>query len=139
MPKKQKIDKRLDKLFDNITPEETASGSKSKPKVENEAPRPAAPQPVQSVPAVSTPEPSAPATPKPSFTPQPAAPTEVIPQPTPTKSPAPAPQRQVKRHTSVLPPLPSETMFVQETQSNNTSAFAVNFQTGNQDWATLRV
>jgi GAF domain-containing protein len=141
MPKKQKIDKRLDKLFDNITPEETASGSKSKPKVEKEAPRPSAPQPVQSVPAVSTPEPSVPSTskPKPSFTSEPAAPTEVIPQPTPTKTPAPAPQRQVKRHTSVLPPLPSETMFVQETQNNNTSAFAVNFQTGNQDWATLRV
>lgn len=141
MPKKQKIDKRLDKLFDNITPEENASGGKSKPKAEKEAPPPAAPQPVQAAPIVApAPQPSPIPTPsvqqKPLSTPEPSTPL-TTPQPTPIKT-AP-PQRQVKRHTSLLPPLPSETAFVQETQTNNTSAFSINFQTGNQDWSTLRV
>ena len=42
MPKKQKIDKRLNKLFDNLTPEQAASGTKSKPKAEKEASPPVA-------------------------------------------------------------------------------------------------
>jgi PAS domain S-box-containing protein len=137
MPKKQKIDKRLDKLFTDLTPEETASGTKSKPKAEKEAPPLSAPQPVQSIPtAPSTPkeEPVPPIERAASF---PIPTTPLIPDPTPTKTVAPV--KQVKRHTSVLPPLPSESAYVQETQSSSTSAFAVNFQTGNQDWATLRI
>jgi PAS domain S-box-containing protein len=136
MPKKQKIDKRLDKLFNNLTPEEAASGTKSKPKAEKEAPPPAAPQPVQLTPAPSTPkEEPAPLIVKAASSPIPTTP--LIPDPTPTKTVAPA--KPVKRHTSILPSLPSESAYVQETQSNRTSAFAVNFQTGNQDWATLRI
>jgi PAS domain S-box-containing protein len=143
MPKKQKIDKRLDKLFNNLTPEETASGTKSKPKAEKEAPPLSAPQPVQSTPkAPSTPkaEPKTETEPVPPIVKAASSPiptTPLIPDPTPTKTVAPA--RPVKRHTSVLPPLPAESVYVQETQSSSTSAFAVNFQTGNQDWATLRV
>ncbi|MBL8079000.1 MAG: response regulator [Anaerolineales bacterium] len=160
MPKKQKIDKRLDKLFDNLTPEETASGTKSKARVRKEAPPLSAPEPVQPIQnAVSTPEPSKPASKEistPATAPEPisipAAP------PTPTSSPTPSPEpvaattsiptqpatkvetapRPAKRQTSMLPPLP-ETVLVQETTSANTSGFAINFQTGNQDWATLKV
>ena len=46
MPKKPKIDKRLNKLFEDIQPETNATGSKSSPKVGKEAPPPA-PNPVQ--------------------------------------------------------------------------------------------
>ena len=41
MPKKPKINKRLDKLFKDIHPEETASKLKSSPKVDKEAAAPA--------------------------------------------------------------------------------------------------
>ncbi len=102
MPKKQKIDKRLDKLFDNLTPADAVSAPKGKPKAEKEAPPLPAPEVAQPAPkAVSTPRP-------------------------------------IKRHTATLPPLP-EAVLVQETPSNTSSTFAINFQTGNQDWATLRV
>ena len=46
MPKKPKIDKRLNKLFGDIQPETNVSKSKSKPKVKEEAPLPP-PKPVQ--------------------------------------------------------------------------------------------
>ena len=45
MPKKPKIDKRLNKLFEDIQPETNASKSAAKPKVQEEAPPPA-PAPV---------------------------------------------------------------------------------------------
>ncbi len=47
MPKKPKIDKRLDKLFKEIQPEENISKSGSRPKVKKEAPPPPAPKAVQ--------------------------------------------------------------------------------------------
>ena len=46
MPKKPKIDKRLNKLFGDIQPEENVSKSRSKPQVQDEAP-PSTPKPVQ--------------------------------------------------------------------------------------------
>ncbi|RJP48851.1 MAG: PAS domain S-box protein [Anaerolineaceae bacterium] len=55
MPKKQKINKRLDKLFKDISPEENVSKAKSKPKVREEAPPPPDPQPAPTSQAFSTP------------------------------------------------------------------------------------
>ncbi len=49
MPKKPKIDKRLNKLFEDIQPEKNTSKSKSSPKVQEEAP-PTAPKPVLQAP-----------------------------------------------------------------------------------------
>ena len=46
MPKKPKIDKRLNKLFEDIRPETNDSKPRSRPKVREEAP-PSAPKPVQ--------------------------------------------------------------------------------------------
>lgn len=54
MPRKPKTNKRLDKLFKDIHPEETASEAKSKPKVRKEAPQ-TDPQPAPKPEAVSTP------------------------------------------------------------------------------------
>jgi PAS domain S-box-containing protein len=102
MPKKQKIDKRLDKLFDNLTPADAVKAPKGKPKAEREAPPLSAPETVQ-----------------------------------PIQKEAPAPTR-LKRHTSTLPPLP-EVVVIQDPAGSNASGFAINFQTGNQDWATLKV
>ena len=45
MPKKQKIDRQLDKFFKGIHPEETASGEKRRPGLGPEAPSPATPIP----------------------------------------------------------------------------------------------
>ncbi|MBL8102503.1 MAG: PAS domain S-box protein, partial [Anaerolineales bacterium] len=58
MPKKPKIDKRLNKLFEDIQPEKNISKSGSKPKVQEEAPLPppaAVPQPPESA---ATPRPT---------------------------------------------------------------------------------
>ncbi len=50
MPKKQKIDKQLDKLFKGIRPEEAATDGKRKPRLEKEAPLPASPAAASPVP-----------------------------------------------------------------------------------------
>src|SRR5258706_1847159 len=50
MPKKQKIDKQLNKLFKDFRPEETATDEKRRPKVEKEAPALAPLTPVPVVP-----------------------------------------------------------------------------------------
>ncbi len=47
MPKKPKIDKRLDKLFKDIQPEDNVSIAKRSPKVEKEAATQVDPNPVQ--------------------------------------------------------------------------------------------
>jgi PAS domain S-box-containing protein len=54
MPRKPKTNKRLDKLFEDIHPEEPASEAKSRPKIRKEAPQ-ADPQPAPGPEAVSTP------------------------------------------------------------------------------------
>jgi hypothetical protein len=54
MPRKPKTNKRLDKLFKDINPEENVSDAKSKPKVRKEAPQ-ADPKPVSAPQAASTP------------------------------------------------------------------------------------
>jgi PAS domain S-box-containing protein len=59
MPGKSKTNKRLDKLFKGVSPEETVSAGKSKPPVKQDAaPPPAAPKPAQSAGAASTPKPA---------------------------------------------------------------------------------
>ncbi|MFN8398836.1 MAG: GAF domain-containing protein [Anaerolineales bacterium] len=57
MPKKPKINKRLDDLFKDVKPEETAKGRAPKPKVQKEAPPPLSmdPQPAPAPKAASTP------------------------------------------------------------------------------------
>ncbi|MBI5354278.1 MAG: GAF domain-containing protein [Chloroflexi bacterium] len=55
MPKKPKIDKRLDKLFQDIRPEENVAKTKRIPKGDKEAARPADPKPVRQNPEQSTP------------------------------------------------------------------------------------
>ncbi len=139
MPKKQKIDKQLNNLFGNLKPEETDKGEKRKPKVQKEAvsPPPSTPKPVQSTPKItppqadSTPPTFVPPIVPPSSAPK-SAPVEISPRTTPINRPT-------KRQTSLLGPLPEPTTTVQETSSSHTSAFSVSFQTGMQDWATLRI
>ncbi len=59
MPKKPKIDKRLDKLFKDIQPEENAAKSKRIPKVDKDAVRLADPAPARKNPEqVTTPQPA---------------------------------------------------------------------------------
>lgn len=102
MSKKPKIDKRLDKLFKDIQPEDNASKTRRSSKVEKEAATHTVPKPAEQKPeAIPSPRP---------FREQPAAilPSEII----------------------STPP-----------QVGNTagSSYALNFQTGSQDWSTLRV
>jgi len=109
MSKKPKIDKRLDKLFKGLTPEESDLNlKKDKPKVEKKAPT----EPVS--PSHSGYHPNA-ASKK----------AETVSHSKPLKSHA----------NAVLLPDP---ILTQENE-NTTSAYSVNIQTGYQDWATLRV
>lgn len=100
MPKKPKIDKRLDKLFREILPEENDSRSKNSPKVRKDAPLPSDLKPV----------------------------------------------RQKSESGAALKPIvwPSAAMVQTEPVTAQragipASAYSVSFQTGQQDWATLRV
>lgn len=97
MPKKPKIDKRLNQLFKDIQPEENVSKSKRKPKVQEEAALPIL-----------------------DLKPESAA----------------APRPTMKRHTAalILPEIRAETQV-----ETDASVYAVNFQTGDQDWSTLRL
>ena len=109
MSKKPKINKRLDKLFKDITPEESDSSNPREHIKSSTEPI----QPAESLSASSS-------------------------HPTPVQkkadaSPSPKP---IKHHTSVL--VPPEPVITQDTE-NSTQAYAVNIQTGYQDWATLRV
>ena len=100
MPKKPKINKRLDKLFQDIHPEENASRPKTSSQVRKEAAPQSDPMPVRKKSEPLT-------TPKPIVWPS-----EVLVQPEPVtaqRGKAPA------------------------------SAYSINFQTGQQDWSTLRV
>jgi hypothetical protein len=100
MPKKPKINKRLDKLFQDIHPEENIPQAGTSSQVRKEAAHPAT-----SIPARQKPEPVS--TPKPI----------------------------VWQSTSVHQPEP---ITAQQTNSP-ASIYAVNFQTGQQDWSTLSV
>ena len=109
MSKKPKIDKRLDKLFKDIVPEQSDSKSQDKPNVHKEAP----PPPAESLRASEP-------------LPQPAwKKTETIPLSKPVKSLVPA----------LVAPEPAVALE----NENTTSSYSVNIQTGYQDWATLRV
>lgn len=98
MPKKPKIDKRLDKLFQDIKPEENVSKPKRKPKVQEEAP----PSSLDLKPVAQNPEANISA-------------------------------KRVKRHTATLFPPDA----IAPTQPS--SSYSINIQTGDQDWATLRL
>jgi GAF domain-containing protein len=102
MSRKPKIDKRLDKLFKDIQPEENVSKSARKPKVRNEAPPPL-----------------------------------LDPKPAPPKPEAVSTARKpVKREAVSL--FPPETIPMPEGE-NAASAYSVNLQVGEQNWATLRL
>lgn len=164
MPKKQKIDRRLDKLFQGIHPEEIAAKEKRGAKVEKDAPAPAKPAPIQAEPTQTAP----PVQPKPDQTetgwtvpqsvppvPEPLSPgqtaplpelmAEFPPQPSIQTAPLPAtapsqttPLRPVKRHTATLIP-PDPAILQKLSGFSSPSNYSINFQTGPQDWSTLRV
>lgn len=110
MSKKPKIDKRLDKLFKDIIPEESDSKAKDKLNVrKKEAPLP----PAESLSASESRLATAPQQ------------TEAVSSPKPLQSLA-----------SVL--VPPEPVFTQENE-NETSSYSPNTQTSYQNWLTLRV
>ncbi|HUM25154.1 MAG TPA: GAF domain-containing protein [Anaerolineales bacterium] len=109
MPKKPKIDKRLNKLFKDINLEESSSSLKQEAKDEAESKATV----TETAPA-SKPDPK-PASKK----------TDTRPIP-----------RQGRIHTSTL--IPPEPVITEE-HENIASTYAVNIQTGYQDWATLRI
>jgi len=115
MPKKQKLDKQLDKLFKEIIhPEELASRGRRKPEVlpeaQKETPRPETPRIVPTT--------------------TPAGATAALGQATPT--------RPFKRYTGTL--VPPEPLIRQQTSENAApSNYSINFQAGVNDWSTLRV
>ena len=111
MSKKPKIDKRLDKLFQGITPEKSNSTLKDKSKGEQKAPPPASANPSS-------------------------APGQYSETASLKNETSPTQTRPIKRHASVL--LAPEPILTQDNE-NSTSSYTVNIQTGYQDWSTLRV
>ena len=109
MSKKPEINKRLDKLFKGIIPEESNSKSKDNSKSQKKAP----PPPADSLNA-STPRPN----------------------PAVKKSEPATTPRPIKFHTSTLV-LPEG--FIDQEKEKTTSVYSANIQTGYQDWSTLRV
>ena len=111
MPKKQKINKRLDELFKDVQPEETTRGKGTKPKVRKEAP-----------------------------TPPPANPDRASKQdrqPAPPPQAASTPINTVRRQTGTLV-LPKE--YLSDSPNNgNESAYSTTIQLGEDDWALLRL
>jgi signal transduction histidine kinase/CheY-like chemotaxis protein len=119
MPKKQKIDKQLNKLFQGLKPEETSAEEKPRARVETQA------APVEAAPV--TPIEAAPATPKPAE-----------PVLRNTSALTPIATTPVKRHTATLIP-PEPLITKQLSTSSSPSDYSINFQSGIRDWATLRV
>jgi PAS domain S-box-containing protein len=111
MPKKPKIDNRLEKLFRGINPEK--SDSKSKP---------IGAEPM--VPAILPADTISASTPG----------AEPVMEITET---APPPRRTAQRHTAML--VPPENFLIQTGDLKPTSSYSVNFQTGEHDWSTLRI
>ncbi|MBK6793081.1 MAG: GAF domain-containing protein [Anaerolineales bacterium] len=112
MPKKPKINKRLDNLFKDVQPEDHARGKPAKPKVQKETPLPANPPEVPS---------STPADPKPAY---------------PTQA-ASTPVKTTRRQTGILS-LPQE-FAAASTSSDSKSSYATTIQLGEEEWATLRL
>lgn len=109
MPKKQKPNKRLDKLFEDIQPEINDSESKTKPKVKKEA--------VTEIPTRFKSEP----------------------QPVSKKSESSSslttlPIRNMNTGRLVMPP-----ELLSPTPESNGAVYATNFQVSENDWATLRL
>ena len=120
MPKKQKINKRLDALFKDVQPEETPGKKLSKPKGGKEAP----PPPADAVPAsprtqTGIIQPAAESKPKPDVAPKPAS--------TPVKT-----KRRVTG-TLTLPP------DLTATDPVSGAAYSTTLQLGQDDWAILRM
>lgn len=110
MPKKQKTNKRLNKLFENIQPEINDSGKKTKPKTEKEA---------------LTEPPT-----RLKSDPQPA-----VKKSEPLSSPASLPTRNMNTGRLVMPP-----QLVSSTPETNGGAiYATNFQLNENNWATLKL
>ena len=110
MSKKPKIDKRLDNLFKGIVPEKINSKPKDNLNVQNETPLPSADSLNASPPRPTTGSKKS----------------EAASSLKPTQSHAPA-------------QIPSEPVVVTQENENITSSYSINFQTGYQDWSTLRV
>jgi PAS domain S-box-containing protein len=110
MPKKQKIDNQLDKLFKGLKPEERNSKGKQSSKAKPPTPEPS----VESAAAFQAPSPA-----------------------NQNLSFDPSQKRPTKRHTAMLV-LPDS--FTEPGQQlKPTSSYSVNFQTGERDWSTLRI
>ncbi len=110
MSKKPKIDKRLDKLFKGIVPEESNSKPKDNLNVQKEKPLPTAD-------SLSASEPR---------------PTAASKKAEAGSSPKPLPSLA----SALVPPEP---VVATQENENSTSSYSTNFQTAYQDWSTLRV
>ncbi|MCE9647585.1 MAG: PAS domain-containing protein [Chloroflexi bacterium] len=112
MPKKPKIDNRLDRLFKGIKPEESDAKEK---RISKEVQKEVIPPPSDSFsdskqnPTVEQKKPEAESHPK----------------------------RPVKRHTALL--VPPESFALETEVLKPASSYSVNFQTGDRDWSTLRI
>lgn len=110
MSKKPKIDKRLDKLFKGIIPEESYSKLQDNPNVRKEEPLPSAD-------SLSASEPR--------------------PETASKKTEAVFPPMPAQNHTPAQ--ISSEPIVATQEDENTPSSYSINIQTGYQDWSTLRV
>ncbi|MBK6646608.1 MAG: GAF domain-containing protein [Anaerolineales bacterium] len=122
MPKKQKINKRLDDLFKDVRPEETPGKKAPKPKGGKEAPPP--PPQAESSPASSRAGAGSLKTQA-----------ESIPKPDSAPKPASTPVETKRRGTGTLnlPPLPASPY------TGTGSAYSTTLQLGEDEWAILRM
>ncbi len=120
MPKKQKIDKRLDRLFKGVQPEETPGKKAPKPKGGIEAPPPPADiPPASSQPRAVEVKPLAESAPKPDAAPRPAS----------------APVKTKRRTTGTLNLVTEPAPLY----SGPGSTYSTTLQLGEEDWAILRM
>jgi PAS domain S-box-containing protein len=142
MSKKPKLDKRLDKLFQGITPEERDTKSKDKPKLDEKKASlsTSLPSTPASLPTTASGKRPVPISKKTESITSQTKPlkqlvAEVIPpEPVITQESKPVTTRETKTVITQEP----ETVITEENE-NTTSAYSVNIRTGFQDWATLRV
>jgi len=132
MPKKPKINKRLDDLFKDVKPEDHAKGKPVRHKVQKEAP---APPPADLKPASPSQTASTPIQPKTKK--EAPAPPSADPKPAPLLQPASAPVKTTRRQTGTLV-LPPE-VITPISESISGSAYSTTIQLGEDDWATLRM
>lgn len=114
MPKKPKINKRLDDLFKDVQPEQNAQETKPKPKVQKEAEAQPSPAPI------TNPSPASPPDPKPVARTRSAS--------TPVKT---------MRRTGTLT-LPGD-LISPAPMSDKASSYATSIQLSEDEWATLRL